>query len=106
MSKELQKIFLAAAEVYANPRHESAQGGCCYAIGSIEGQELDGDYDCETPAQKMFVGLYKADSGSSVYYWAWPSIYTTRRDYLAFEKDRKARVLALLFAAEVARTGL
>lgn len=99
MNKKLAAIFIAAAELYSAKRNRAANSGCCKAIGCAEkpGREsLDGCYALETEAQVLFRSLY---NNHHLYYWVWPGTD-------CFESDRNARVLALLFAAEVARTGL
>lgn len=105
MNKELQlqRIFRVAAELYDDASNPASTSGCCMAIGNIErkGDPMyatlpASSYRSGTIAQEFFSALY--DNGG-IFYWGHPR-------FEGYEEDREARVLALLFAAEAARTGL
>lgn len=102
-NRKLHRIFVEAAEIYADRTHRLADSGCCLAIGGAENPKraVTRDYNFESAAQNAFKRLFRLDSKRSMYYWSW-----SWPGDLDFESDRCARVLALLFAAEVARTGL
>lgn len=99
---KLDQILTEAAEIYANKRHSRAKTGCCNAIGGVEFPHLySGSYEANTEAQVFFSGIYGGAEQIVGVGWFWAAPLAK-----GFEADRCPRVLALLFAAEVARTGL
>lgn len=91
---KISKIFRRAAEVYANPERKASKSGCCMAIGHVEEPTWHvGHYDTETPAQLFFKAIF--GPRKSGWWWAY---YVDNN----FEEHRTPRVLALLFAAEMA----
>ena len=94
---KISTIFSKAAEIYADPKHLASVSGCCMAIGHAEQPRRHITmYDATSEAQSFFHSVFYESLHRSRWWWAHPSCGK-------LEADRTARVLALLFAAEMAK---